>query len=438
MVQALFGERRLRSAVTVVALAVLASTSAGQALGGGKPGGTPTSIGAISVLSNRADLISGGDALVADRPRRRGRRVGEGDAERRGRDRCVRRPRERPLRGARDRAPGRPERARRATGGRLRPAGRDPQPPDRRPRLLRAAGDAVLLQPERVEPAARHRDRRAVQRADEGRAPLPEHGHAAPVRPVRPGEPAAGRIDRADDHGRGQDGPVHRAARHRHCEPRHLPDRGARRPDKADRAVVDEPAVEQEALPPVRRRVREPARSDRARQRAAGGAARARLRGRHVEPQHLREQLQRPDLRRGDDDDEGDRRRALRAAALHDGERRLGGVDAAAPPRRELPWPPRRLEHEPGLSRPPDAGPRLARLPAPVTTTSGRPAPSSIPGTPPRRRTRSSRPPPRGCRSGGATPRTRTTSAARRSSPSAPTAPSCCRPPASAAACPPR
>ena len=64
MVQALFGERRLRSAVTVVALAALASTSAGQALGGGKPGGTPTSVGAISVLSNRADLISGGDALV--------------------------------------------------------------------------------------------------------------------------------------------------------------------------------------------------------------------------------------------------------------------------------------------------------------------------------------------------------------------------------------
>ncbi len=64
MVQALFGERRLRSAVTVVALAVVASASAGQALAGGEAGSTPTSIEAISVLSNRADLISGGDALV--------------------------------------------------------------------------------------------------------------------------------------------------------------------------------------------------------------------------------------------------------------------------------------------------------------------------------------------------------------------------------------
>ncbi len=64
MVQALFGGRRLRSAVTVVALAVVASASAGQALAQGNAGGTPTSVGAISVLSNRADLISGGDALV--------------------------------------------------------------------------------------------------------------------------------------------------------------------------------------------------------------------------------------------------------------------------------------------------------------------------------------------------------------------------------------
>ena len=72
MVQALSRERRLRSAVTVVALAVVASAFAGPALAGGKKGGTPTSVGAISVLSNRADLISGGDALV---------RIELGDAE---------------------------------------------------------------------------------------------------------------------------------------------------------------------------------------------------------------------------------------------------------------------------------------------------------------------------------------------------------------------
>ena len=37
---------------------------------------------------------------------------------------------------------------------------------------------------------------------------------------------------------------------------------------------------------------------------------------------------------------------------LHDGQRRLGGVDAAAPARRELPRPARRADDEPGLPRP--------------------------------------------------------------------------------------
>jgi hypothetical protein len=61
MVQALWAERRLRRVVPAIALALLLLALAGEAVA---KGGTPTSLGAISVLSNRADSISGGDALV--------------------------------------------------------------------------------------------------------------------------------------------------------------------------------------------------------------------------------------------------------------------------------------------------------------------------------------------------------------------------------------
>ena len=218
---------------------------------------------------------------------------------------------------------------------------RDPQPPDRRPGLLRAAGDAVLLQPERVEPAARRRDRRAVQRADEGRTPLPQHGHATQFVPYDPASPppAASIEQTTTDAGK--------TSRSSCSASRALPTAASTRSPcsstRRSRSSRGRRASRGAGSSSTRSAARaEPARSDRARKRAAGGAARRRLRRRDVEPQHLREQLQRPDLRRGDDDDEGDRRRALRAAALHDGERRLGGVDAAAPPRRELPRPPRR------------------------------------------------------------------------------------------------
>ena len=88
----------------------------------------------------------------------------------------------------------------------------------------------------------------------------------------------------------------------------------------------------------LRRRVRHRAPAARTAERAAaGGPARRRLRRRHVEPQRLRQQLQRRGLGRGGDDDQGTRHRALRRAALHDRQRRLGGHDAAAPAGRELP-----------------------------------------------------------------------------------------------------
>ena len=79
-------------------------------------------------------------------------------------------------------------------------------------------------------------------------------------------------------------------------------------PVEADRAVVGRAAVEPQALLHVRRRVRH-----RAPQLAPGNvlqahAARRRLRGRHLEPEHLRQQLQRRRLGRGGDDDQGARR----------------------------------------------------------------------------------------------------------------------------------
>ena len=165
-----------------------------------------------------------------------------------------------------------------------------------------------------------------------------------------PANPPAAVRDPDDDDGRRQDGAVHRPAGHGHGRSRHLPDRGSRRSDEADRAVVDRPAVEPQALLPVRRRMRERPHAAGALERAPGDAARPRLRGRQLEPQHLRPELRRRRLGRGDDDDQGDRGRALRPPRLHDGDGRLGGVDAAAPDLDELPGPARRAHRRPRSS----------------------------------------------------------------------------------------
>ena len=151
---------------------------------------------------------------------------------------------------------------------------------------------------------------------------------------------------------------VHRRARHRHRQPRRVPDGRARRPVEAGRAVVGGAAVEPQALLHVRRRLRHRAPPAAADERAAGHAARRRLRRRHLEPERLRQQLQRRRLGRGGDDDQGARDRALRRAEVHDGQRRFGGDDAAAPAGRELPGPARRADHEPGVRGPLDPGRR--------------------------------------------------------------------------------
>ena len=260
----------------------------------------------------RSPVEPRGPDLRRRRARRRaargGPRSGDGSRRprRRRRDQRVRAAAERALRRARHRPEGRSQHADRARRERRRQADHDHQPPDRRPGVRRPAGDALRLQPERVEPAARRGGRRAVQRADEGRLPLPQRGE--PVRRLRPGEPARARAHPADDDGPRADRAVHRAARHRHRRSRDLPDGRARGPEQADRAVVGRAAVEPQALLPVRRRLRDRAPPARPGQRAAGAAARCGLRGRDLEPEHLRAKLQRRGQRRGGDDDQGDRR----------------------------------------------------------------------------------------------------------------------------------
>ena len=116
---------------------------------------------------------------------------------------------------------------------------------------------------------------------------------------------------------------VHHPTRDRNREPRHLPDRGAGRSDRADRAVVDRAALEPQVRQHLRRRLQRQLPAADGRRRAQRGAPGSRFRGRHVQPQHLRQLVQRRDLGRGADDDEGDRHRALGPDPLHDRRRWL-------------------------------------------------------------------------------------------------------------------
>ena len=194
----------------------------------------------------------------------------------------------------------------------------------------------ALPDPEPDEPDARPVDRRAVQCADEGRALLPQPLEPSPVRRVRPGEPAGAGTHSADDDRPGQDRSVHRGAGHRDGQPWHLPVRPARRPDE-DGVPLDRAAVEPQVRQLVRRRLQRqlPAADCRkpARQREP---ARPGLRGRDVEPEHVRQPVQRHHLRRGADDDEGDPDGTARPDPVHDRQRRIGRDDAAAPDHRGL------------------------------------------------------------------------------------------------------
>ena len=218
------------------------------------------------------------------------------DAQRNGRHGRVRPTRERAVRGPRDGPRPWRQRSRRATRARDRAANPNSEPPDRRPRLRGSSGHALLLQPERLEPSARRRNRRPVQRAHEGRALVPQHGHPGAVPLLRSGEPPAVRRDRADDDRRGRTVPfiVQRVT-------------GTAARGIYQIAVLVDPSKpitpwstsqpEPQALLHLRRRVWEPARPAPTRQRASSDPARARLRRRDVQPQHLCQQLQRRHLR---------------------------------------------------------------------------------------------------------------------------------------------
>ena len=282
----------------------------------------------IDVLSNRADLISAGDALVEiklpagtdpserRRHRRRPRRVERVRGERR---RPLPRPRRRP-RPRRQRAHGDAAR-------RLRRAHHDREPPERRPGLLRPAGPAVGVPGDR--------GRRAVQPA--GRVRVPVQERERPVRRLRPGEPALGRRD--DDDRPGQRGAVHRPHRDRLPGARPVQDRGPLRPVEAVHRGKPPGRLQPQAADHPRRELRDRPPGGLGARRDERHRALARVRG-HVDgAQQRRPQLQPRHPGRVDGDGEGAARRAVRRAALHDRHRLLGRLAHPAAGRERLPRP---------------------------------------------------------------------------------------------------
>ena len=242
------------------------------------------------------------------------------------------------------------------------------QPPERRADLLRAAPRAL--------PVPGRRGRREVQPAGVVHAALQVH-RPDPARPraLRPGEPPGRRGHH--DHGRGQDGPVHRASRGRLPGPGPLHDphplaagaglaavgspgavepQGADHPRRELRGVV-RPRVA--AAPGLLRHPRVRAGRDAELRDRPGQGLRRRL---HRPRQH-RPQLQRPDRGRVADDGQGAARRAVRRDPVHDRHRLLRRLDRPAHHRQRLP------RHLPGpghhllLPGHPDRGDPVHRLP---------------------------------------------------------------------------
>ena len=231
----------------MVSLAALAAGSGASASREGAASvTTPTTLGAITVLSNRADLISGGDALVAIElgdadaasvkvllngtdvtgafaVRENGRYEGLVTGLTVGENVLI----ARPTQGQSNDKKGKPKNGNgigRQITIRNHPIGG--------PVFAGPQVTPFFCNPNVVEPAAGRRDRRAVQCADQGGPPLPEHRHAGGVRRVRLRQPAACVIDRHDDDRCGEDGALHRPAGHGDCGSRYLPDRGSGRPQK--------------------------------------------------------------------------------------------------------------------------------------------------------------------------------------------------------------
>ena len=170
--------------------------------------------------------------------------------------------------------------------------------------------------------------------------PLPDDGRR--VRRARRPDRAAGR-PRADDDARRSHRRLHRPPRARHDRPGRLRDRGALRPGAPPSPFTAEPGWNERLVYTFgggcNVGYHQGAGTGR---RAHRPVPVARLRRRLVEPQRLRQQLQRGDLRRGRADGQGALHRDLRRAALHDRLGRLGRRDPAAPDRQQLPGHPRR------------------------------------------------------------------------------------------------
>ena len=431
MDHALQARRRARFLGTLAAfgLLALALSGAGNA---GHPKGATHAIREITVLSNRADLISGGDALVAidlgnaDASRR------EGDPERERHHDRVRRARERPVRGTRHRS--------QRSGKNVlvaRPASRRHHGKSKHENEIvigrqitirnHPIGGPVFAGPQVTpffcNPNASNPPLGAAIDAQcnaptQGRAPLPQHRHANQFVAVRPRQPAAGGVDPADDHRRREDGAVHRPARDR---ARRTAASTRWRCSSTRRKPIEpwstDAAVEPQALLPVRRRVRERAQPDRA--RAACCRRRSSALGFAVATSSL-------NIYANNCNDVVSAEATMMTKEIVV-ERygpllyTMGNGGSAASMQQhlladELPGPARRADHEPGLPRPHGSGDRLARLPLlDALLLADEPA-QRLRRTRQRRRTRCSRRRRAAAGVGAATPRTRTTCAGRRCS----------------------
>ena len=164
----------------------------------------------ISVLSNRADLISGGDALVQIVMPSRRLAPATGRRRRPRRQRRVRLARRRPLPRPRRGPRGRRERPHRQA--RRHGPDHDHEPPDRRPDLRRPAGAALVLHDAGRTGSGPATDAQCNAPTDVSLL-LPLDASTGQFSDVRPGEPAARRRD--DDDRPGRDRSVHRPRQER-------------------------------------------------------------------------------------------------------------------------------------------------------------------------------------------------------------------------------
>src|SRR6267142_1765517 len=158
-----------------------------------------------------------------------------------------------------------------------------------------------------------------------------------------PANPPPGRADRRDHHGPWAHGAVHRAAGNRYVKPDDLPHQRAFRSFEGLDAVGAAAGMERQGALPLRRRRGLAAHAGQhRRQRVRRQRLVARLRHRRGGDDRPRHQRQRQAERRSPDDGERTSRGGLRADPLHHRLRPFGRRDPAAQHRRPVSWPARR------------------------------------------------------------------------------------------------